>query len=48
MYNYGMVRFQIYLTPAQYRELTKLSERTMAPVAAHVRKAIEEYLKRQK
>ncbi len=48
MYTGGMKRFQIYLTDPQYKGLSKLSEKTLAPVAALVRRAIDEYLKRQK
>ena len=48
MYIGAMKRFQIYLTGAQHQKLTKLSEKTLAPVAALVRRAIDEFLKRQK
>ena len=42
------IRTNIYLTSKQKVELEKLSERTGAPVAWHVRKALDEYLQRQK
>ena len=41
-------RTNIYLTDEQLQRLGALSKKTMAPVAALVRKAIDEFLKRQK
>ena len=38
------IRTNIYLTPAQKRLLEKLSDRTGAPVAELVRRAIDAYL----
>jgi predicted DNA-binding protein len=43
-----MKRTNIYLTDKQHAELAKLSKRTLAPAAALIRKAIDEFLKRQK
>jgi predicted DNA-binding protein len=38
------IRTNIYLTPAQKKLLEKLSDRTGAPVAELVRRAIDAYL----
>ena len=48
VYIYIMKRTNIYLTDSQHKELAKLSQKTLAPVAALVRKAIDEFLKREK
>lgn len=37
-------RFQIMLEPAQLAELRKLQDQTGAPVAEHIRRAIDAYL----
>jgi Ribbon-helix-helix domain len=47
VYMYTMKRTNIYLTDEQHRRLGKLSEKTLAPVAALIRRAIDEFLKRQ-
>ncbi len=41
------LRTNMYLTRQQMEKLQKLSERTLAPVAALVRQAIDEYLQRR-
>jgi len=41
-------RTNIYLTAEQHRKLAALSKQTMAPMAALIRRAIDEFLKRQK
>jgi hypothetical protein len=41
-------RTNIYLTEAQWRKLTALSQKTLAPVAALVRRAIDDFLRGQK
>ncbi|MFZ0335851.1 MAG: ribbon-helix-helix domain-containing protein [Candidatus Acidiferrales bacterium] len=43
-----MKRTNIYLTDEQMKRLEGLSKKTLAPVAALVRRAIDEFLKRQK
>jgi predicted DNA-binding protein len=41
-------RTNIYLTAEQHKKLAALSKQTLAPVAALIRRAIDEFLKRQK
>jgi predicted DNA-binding protein len=41
-------RTNIYLTPDQVKRLKALNERTGAPVAELVRRAVDEYLKKRK
>jgi predicted DNA-binding protein len=42
-----MKRTAIHLREPQIEKLEALSKKTMAPVAAIIRKAIDEYLKRE-
>lgn len=42
------MRAVVYFNPAEMEALKKLSEKTSAPVAALVRKAVVEWLKKQK
>jgi predicted DNA-binding protein len=44
----SMKRTTIWLDDEQKRRLEGLSKKTAAPVSALIRKAIEEYLKKQK
>jgi hypothetical protein len=39
------IRFNIYLDPKQLEQLQKLSQKTGAPVAELVRRAVDKYLK---
>jgi len=41
-------RRNLYLDDDQWRRLKALSDKTLAPVSALVRKAIEEFLKKRK
>jgi len=41
-------RKSLFVDDDQWRRLKALSEKTLAPVSALVRKAIEEFLKKQK
>ena len=41
------IRTNIYLTGEQHKKLAGLSKKTLAPVAALIRKAIDEFLKQQ-
>jgi predicted DNA-binding protein len=43
-----MRRTQINLTDGQHRLLTALSSKTGAPLSAHIRMAIDLYLKKRK
>lgn len=40
-------RTNIYLTQEQWQRLGKLSEKTLAPASALIRRAVDEYLDRQ-
>jgi hypothetical protein len=42
----GIKRFNLYLPEAQLRKLEAISEKTLAPVAPLIRKAVEEHLKK--
>jgi len=42
------IRVNIYISPKQKQELDKISERTGAPVAELVRRAIDAYVKTNK
>ena len=44
----GKIRMNIYLTAKQKASMEKLSERTGAPVAELVRRAIDSYLQMRK
>jgi hypothetical protein len=48
VYVTAMKRTNIYLSDSQHAALAKLSKQTLAPVAALIRKAIDESLARQK
>jgi len=43
----GKIRMNVYLNAAQKHKLEKLSEKTGAPVAELIRRAIDAYLKRE-
>lgn len=48
MQKLNMIRVNIYLSPKQKAEIDKLSEKTGAPIAELVRRAIDAYLKEHK
>ena len=48
MQKLNKIRVNIYLSPKQKADLDKLSEKTGAPVAELVRRAIDNYLKGNK
>jgi predicted DNA-binding protein len=48
MQKLNKIRVNIYLSPKQKEDLDKLSEKTGAPVAELVRRAIDNYLKGNK
>lgn len=48
LYGILMIRKNVHLTKVQIRELEKLADRTGLPVAEHIRRAIDEYLEKQK
>ena len=48
MQTLNMQRVSIYLSPKQKEDLDKLSDKTGAPVAELVRRAIDAYLKANK
>lgn len=41
-------RTNIYLTTEQWRRLGQLSKKTLAPVSALIRRAIDDFLRKQK
>jgi len=48
MQKLNMIRVNIYLSPKQKSEIDKLSDKTGAPIAELVRRAIDAYLKEHK
>ena len=48
MQKLNMIRVNIYLSPKQKAEVDKLTEKTGAPVAELVRRAVDAYLKEHK
>lgn len=44
----GLKIFHLYLKEKQLEQLKKLSEKTGAPAAEMIRRALDEYLKKQK
>jgi hypothetical protein len=43
-----MKRTVVWLTDEQIKALARISEKSLAPVSALVRRAVEEFLKKQK
>ena len=41
-------RTNIYLTTEPWRKMTRLSRKTLAPVSALIRRAVDEFLAKQK
>jgi Ribbon-helix-helix protein, copG family len=48
MYNGAMHRTQIYLREDQHKKLAALTVKTGAGMSAHIRMAVDEYLKKRK
>jgi len=47
MYTMPKIRMNVFLTPEQKHVLERLAEKTGAPVAELIRRAIDAYLKRR-